>query len=188
MHTVHRSGGVVRAASRTFGRLRCRSGGFAAVRATSLSFDVLCKVDRSGTVHEDRRRMAGVRRYERLEVWQLADDLKREVYALVRTGAAARDFEFRDQIRNSAASTTKNIAEGFGRFHPGEFAHFMEFAVASVMETRDSLKDGVDRGYFLPEQVVNAQRLADRSIRCATRFIVYLKREAARRRKQKRSR
>jgi four helix bundle protein len=97
--------------------------------------------------------MSGARRYEDLEVWQLADELKREVYALVRTGPAARDFKFRDQIRDSSASSTKNIAEGFGRFHPGEFARFMEFAVASAMETKDSLKDGLDRGYFIPERV-----------------------------------
>ncbi len=118
-------------------------------------------------------------------MWRLADELKLEVYVLTETGPAHRDFKFRDQIRNSAASSTKNIAEGFGRFHPGEFAHFMEFSVASTMETKDSLKDGVDRGYFLPERVANAQRLADRAIRCATRLIVYLKREAARRRQKR---
>ena len=132
--------------------------------------------------------MPGVRRYEALEVWQLADQLKKEVYALTADGVAANDFAFRNQIRNSAASNSKNIAEGFGRFHPGEFAHFMEFAVASAMETRDSLKDGVDRGYFRPERVASAQRLAERSIQCSTRFIVYLKGEANRRRRGKRSR
>jgi hypothetical protein len=36
--------------------------------------------------------MAGARRPEDLEVWQLADELKREVYALVKTGPPARDF------------------------------------------------------------------------------------------------
>ena len=132
--------------------------------------------------------MPGAKQYRELDVWRLADELKTEVYALTETGPARRAFKYTDQIRNSAASSTKNIAEGFGRFHPGEFAHFMEFSVASTMETQDSLKDGVDRGYFLPERVANAQRLADRAIRCATRFIVYLKREAARRRRQKRPR
>ena len=129
--------------------------------------------------------MAGVRRYEDLDAWQLADELKREVYALTDSGPAAKDFEFRDQIRNSAASSTKNIAEGFGRFNPGDFAHFVEIALASAMETKDSLKDGVDRGYFIPARVAHAQRLAERSIKCSTKFIVYLKREAKRRRKKK---
>jgi four helix bundle protein len=119
--------------------------------------------------------MTVARRYEELEVWQLADALKVEVYALIGTGPASKDFEFRDQIRNSAASTTKNISEGFGRFRPADFARYMEFAVASLMETKDSLKDGVDRGYFTPDRVASAQKLAERSIKCSIKFIVYLK-------------
>jgi four helix bundle protein len=130
--------------------------------------------------------MAGAKKYEELDVWQLANALKLEVYELTDTGPATMDREFRSQIRNSAASNSKNIAEGFGRFNPGEFAHFMEFAVASAMETKDSIKDGVDQGYFTPERVAAAQKLAERSIQCSTKFIVYLKREAARRRNRRR--
>ena len=44
------------------------------------------------------------KRYENLEAWQLADELKREVYAITATGSAATDFGFRDQIRDAAAS------------------------------------------------------------------------------------
>jgi four helix bundle protein len=119
--------------------------------------------------------MPGVKRYEDLETWQLADELKREVYALIVTGAASRDFDFCNQIRSSAASATKNIAEGFGRFRPADNARFVEFAVSSMMETKDSLKDGVDRGHFTPGRALRAQQLADRSIQCSTKFIVYLK-------------
>jgi four helix bundle protein len=131
--------------------------------------------------------MPGVRRYEDLEAWQIADALKLEVYALTETGPASRDFEFRNQIRASAASATKNIAEGFGRFNPGDNAHFVEFSVSSTMETKDSLKDGVDRGHFTPERVARARELAERSIQCSTGFIVYLKR-CAKTWKQRRTR
>lgn len=129
--------------------------------------------------------MTVARKYEELEVWQLANDLKIEVYALIASKAAERDFKFCQQIRDSAASTTKNIAEGFGRFQPGDFAHFMEIAVASAMETKDSFKDGVDRGYFTPARVSTAQHLAERTIKCSIRFIAYLKSEAKKRRARK---
>src|SRR4051795_6564608 len=121
--------------------------------------------------------MAGVRRCD-LEAWQLADTLKREGYALAGSGAASKDFEFRNQIRASAASSTKNIAEGFGRFNPGENARFVEISVSSTMETQDSLKDGIDRGHFTPDRVEHARELATRSIQCSTKYIVYLKRRA----------
>jgi four helix bundle protein len=128
--------------------------------------------------------MAVARRYEELEVWQLADGLKTEVYDLVASGPASQDFKFRNQIRDSAASATKNISEGFGRFRPADFARFMEFAVASLMETKDSLKDGLDRGYFTPARVATAQQLAERSIKCSVKFIVYLKGAAQKRRRR----
>jgi four helix bundle protein len=118
--------------------------------------------------------MPGVKRYEDLEAWQIADELKREVYALTATGPASKDFEFCKQIRASAASSTKNLAEGFGRF-PAENARFVEFSLSSTMETKDSLKDGVDRGHFTPTRVARAQELAERSIKCSTKFIAYLK-------------
>jgi 23S rRNA-intervening sequence protein len=64
-----------------------------------------------GIAREERIAMPAVRRYADLEAWQLADELKREVYTLTATGPASRDFEFRNQIVASAASSTKNIAE-----------------------------------------------------------------------------
>ena len=130
--------------------------------------------------------MAGVRRYEDLEAWQIADELKREVYALTAKCPASRDLRFCDQIRDSAASSTKNIAEGFGRFQPGDNARFVEISLASTMETKDSLKDGVDRGHFTPERVIRAQQLAERSIQCSTKYIVYLKGAAKHRRRGRR--
>ena len=122
--------------------------------------------------------MPGVERYEDLEAWQIADELKREVYARTATGPASKDFKVRDQIRDSAASSTKNIAEGFGRFSPGDNARFVEISVSSTMETKDSLNDGIDRGHFTPARVARAQGLAERSMQCSTKYIVYLKQRA----------
>jgi len=48
--------------------------------------------------------MAGIRAFTDLHCWKLANELKVGVYALIKTGDAARHFEFRDQIRNPAAS------------------------------------------------------------------------------------
>ena len=118
----------------------------------------------------------GVRRFEDLEAWQLADELKREVYALIATGPVTRDFEFCNQIRSSAASSTKNIAEGFGRFRPADFARFVEISVASTMETQDSLKDGVDRRHFTVQRTERARALAEKTLQVSKGLIRYLKR------------
>jgi len=82
---------------------------------------------------DDCCRMA-VERFEDLDAWQVADELRHEVYALTATGPASQDFKFCNQIRDAASSATRNISEGFGRYYPGDFAHFMDFSIASVME------------------------------------------------------
>jgi four helix bundle protein len=64
------------------------------------------------------------------------------------TGEASRDFKYRDQVRDSTASAARNIAEGFGRYTPKEFARFPGYARASLIETQNHLIDGFDRGYF----------------------------------------
>ena len=112
--------------------------------------------------------MAGVSRYEDLVVWQLANQLQRTVFELTATGPVFRDFKFRDQVRDSAASVTRNIAEGFGRFGDAEFARFLRIARGSLMETHNSLRDGHDRGYFTASQTAGLQRLAGRATKAAT--------------------
>jgi four helix bundle protein len=86
----------------------------------------------------------------------------------------ARDFKFRDQIRDSSASVTHNIAEGFGRYGPAEFARFLNIARGSLTETHSSLRDGLDRGYFTPADVDRLQHLAGRAAKATTGLIRYL--------------
>ncbi len=118
------------------------------------------------------------RKFQDLEAWQLADDLRREVIALTATGSASKDFKFRQQIRDSSSSTCKNIAEGFGRFRPAPFAQFMEFAIASIMETQDALQDGVERNHWTVERSARARSLATRCEDVSKRLMLYLKRKA----------
>ena len=98
--------------------------------------------------------MAAVPRYEDIVAWQLAYELPREVFSITAIGPASKDFKFRDQIRDSSASATRNIAEGFGRFRPAEFARFLDFARGSLTET--------------------LSRLAGRAAKTTTRLMLYL--------------
>ena len=115
------------------------------------------------------------KRFEELEAYQLALELKREVYALVANPPASTDFKFCTQTRDSAASITRNIAEGFGRFRPAPFAQFMEFAIGSTMETQVAIEDGIDRGHFSRERAARALSLVERSIKVSTKLMLYLK-------------
>ena len=114
-------------------------------------------------------------RYEELDCWQLANELKVGVYTLTESGTAARDFDFRDQIRRSAASAPSNIAEGFGRYKPPQFRQFLDIAIASLYETSNHLRDGVERKHFKPVDIEPFLRLAKRASAASIGLKRYLK-------------
>jgi four helix bundle protein len=103
----------------------------------------------------------GVRHYRDLFAWQVADKFRSEVVRLVLGSAAARaDLRYRSQILDSARSPTSNIAEGFMRFSRGDFARFLDFAIGSIGETEQRLRDGIELGYFPESDCREAFRLA----------------------------
>ena len=102
-------------------------------------------------------------RFDELDAWQLANELKLGVYRLTDAGSVTRDFDFYDQLRDAAASAPSNIAEGFGRYKPPQFRHFLDIAIASLTETANHLRDGVDRKHFTVNEIGPLLRLAARA-------------------------
>jgi four helix bundle protein len=132
---------------------------------------VLCRVSGAGCEKVLVRGMGiagqlgmGARRYEDLDVWQLANDLTKNVYALVDRSTARDDRRFCEQIRDSAASAPSNLAEGFGSYRHPEFARYARVAKASLVETHNHLGYGVDRHHWSPREATSLQELADRAL------------------------
>ena len=121
----------------------------------------------------------GIRDFRDLVCWQLSYELNLEVYEFTATGPAATDFKFRDQIRDSSASAHRNIAEGFGRFTPGEFAQFLKYARGSLMETSTSLVDARDRGYVAPLLYSRLTNLTRAARKATTHLMLSKLRQAA---------
>ena len=92
--------------------------------------------------------MATFHRFQDLEIWQIAKKLSFRVFKLTESGAASKDFRFRDQIRSSAGSVMDNIAEGFERSSQLEFVNFLGISKGSSGEVRSQLNRGIDQNYF----------------------------------------
>ena len=123
-------------------------------------------------------RMAPVRDFRDLVCWQLSYELKCEIFDFTASGPASKDFRLRDQIRDSSAAAPRNIAEGFGRFTPLEFAQFLKYARASLMETQTSLIDARDRGYLPPASYARLANLARAALRATTNLMLEKFRQA----------
>jgi four helix bundle protein len=74
-------------------------------------------------------------RFEKLDVWQKAVDFADLVYAVTRGFPADERFGLTSQMRRASVSISSNIAEGSGRSSDKDFAHFVEMAYGSLMET-----------------------------------------------------
>ena len=92
------------------------------------------------------------RNHKELLAWQLCAELRKLVLAYTRTGPAATDFRFRDQIRAAARSACYVTSEGFYRKRDGDFLNFLVFAVGSIGEVADQVNEGLDSEYFTAEQ------------------------------------
>ena len=107
--------------------------------------------------------MSSIQKFEQLIAWQKARKLAVRIHTVVHSGTFARDFAFSDQMWRAAVSVPSNIAEGFERFAPGEFAHFLSIAKASCAEVRSGLYIAADIGH-IDEKTL--KELLDESARC----------------------
>ena len=89
-------------------------------------------------------------RFERLECWQQARALNREVYKITRRFPKDEVYGVTSQVRRASTSISSNIAEGSGRNSDKDFAHFLEQAYGSAIEVASLLFLALDEGY-LPE-------------------------------------
>jgi four helix bundle protein len=92
--------------------------------------------------------MAGIEKFEDMEVWQTARLLVKATYQATTHGAFARDFGLLDQLQRAAVSIMSNIAEGFERGSNKDFCHFLFIAKASAGEVRSLLYVALDSGYI----------------------------------------
>jgi len=118
--------------------------------------------------------MAGWKDFREIGAWQLARDLKLIAYELLKRPPAANDFKFRDQLRDSARSAPRNIAEGFARFKHKEFAQFARVAKGSEGEVLNHFVDAVDNGYLSKEEFPRFEHAARKALKAVNGLIYYL--------------
>ncbi|NOY44899.1 MAG: four helix bundle protein [Deltaproteobacteria bacterium] len=97
--------------------------------------------------------MAGVdERWRRLDVWRLADELARQVYAVTREFPKEETYGITAQLRRAALSVPTNIVEGCARRGDRELSRFLSIAFGSFSEVKYLLYFSNSIGYLPAEQ------------------------------------
>jgi four helix bundle protein len=120
----------------------------------------------------------GAQCYQELVCWQLARDLRVRVREITAKPMVARDFGFCDDIKRSARSGPANIAEGFRRRRPKQFAQFLNVALASIDETENHLGEALEASYIDELEHKELVVLVKRARIASQRLLTYLERWA----------
>jgi four helix bundle protein len=106
-----------------------------------------------------------VRKHTDLIAWQLCHQLRALVLKYTRSGPAAREYDWRRQLRKSARSACYLTSEGFYRYGHGEFGHFLNLAHGSLGEALDQIDEGRDNQYFSDSQHTEMKRICLRALK-----------------------
>ena len=128
--------------------------------------------------------MTTAKRFEDLEVWQIAKELTNLIYRLSGEGNFARDFGLRDQMRRASVSVMSNIAEGFESLTQVIFIQYLARAKGSAGELRAQLYIARDQEYIADNEFQSAISLAETCSRKLSRLIHYLESQPNARRVQ----
>jgi four helix bundle protein len=96
--------------------------------------------------------MATIRKFEDLEVWQLARQQVKDFNEIVDTTTLGKNFSLRNQMDESSGSVMDCIAEGFDRSGNKEFRNFLLISKGSNAEYRSQLYRCVDRNHISIEK------------------------------------
>ncbi len=96
--------------------------------------------------------MATIKKFEDLDVWQLARQLNIKIVPLLEKLSEAKNYDLKSQLDRSAGSVMDNISEGFERDGNREFIQFLAISKGSLGEVRSQLYRTLDRKFLLKEE------------------------------------
>jgi len=115
------------------------------------------------------------RHHREIDAWKLSHQLRTKFIHLLRKPEIRRDFDFCNQTRAAARSACRNIAEGFWRFGPKEFARFVNFSRGSLGELLDSTDEALAADYITHAEYKALNEDLDRALQVTNGLHRYLR-------------
>jgi four helix bundle protein len=115
-----------------------------------------------------------MRNHYKLQVFQLADALAMQIYAITRGFPNDEQFGLTSQLRRAAVSVGANIVEGAARPSKREYVRFLTIAYGSAQELEYELSLATRLGYVGTPASESATELASRTSKALRGLIAAL--------------
>jgi four helix bundle protein len=122
----------------------------------------------------------GARDFRELAAFRLCEELLERIEAETSSEPLARHRRFCDQLHDAALDAASDVAEGFVRYYPREFARFLDFALASLAEVRIRAEDAYRRNLIAApaaSDMLNLWARADAACRKLRAYLHTVRRE-----------
>ena len=83
--------------------------------------------------------MEKIQSFKQLKIWQNGIQIVKKIYKVTRSFPKEEFYGLTAQMRKAAVSIPSNISEGFKRFHPKEYKHFLYITLGSLAELETQL-------------------------------------------------
>ena len=117
--------------------------------------------------------MAKLTHFEELEAWKACREVVRWVRRIARQNFP-KDYDLKDNMSRAARSTTRNLAEGFGRHHHGENIQYARISRGSLYEVWDDAISAKEDGYLTSEEFSEGVKKIETAITIVNGYIRYL--------------
>ena len=111
--------------------------------------------------------------FEKLEVWQLAREIRVDIYRLTVHFPREEQFNLTSQIRRAIGSVTANLVEGSGRATDRDRSRFTNNAYSSALEVLDHLIAAFDLNFIDEEQYISHRVKLDKLINKLNAYYKY---------------
>lgn len=118
--------------------------------------------------------MSAYTSFEELDCWKKCRAVRLWVEEFIQNKVDKKDFDMIQNIRRAARSTTRNIAEGFGRFHFKENIQYCRISRGSLHEIKDDLIICIDEKKVAIAEIEDGFELLDKAIHSVNGYIKYL--------------
>ena len=94
--------------------------------------------------------------------WQLADQLRLEVFKITKLPSLDADTKLRSRIDEAAASVCRHVTEAFGCDRDREFARFVRLACSSIADVQDGVRASLTKKYVTEKDVAPVREVLSR--------------------------